>query len=174
MICTHLVECAVGGIEQDCVGEIVVFAAEREPLGVHVHHRDIAAGESGEFQHGQTDGPGADDEQMLAGLGIRSVDSVAADGEGFDEGELFERELRGRVKLVGADDESLAEAAIGMDAEDLQVLAAIAASAAARETFAIVHVRFDRAAIATANILVRLSRFRALRRRVRGRGCADS
>jgi hypothetical protein len=57
------------------------------------------------------------------------------------------------VELIGPDDKSLAQAAIGVNAEDLEVLAAVPALAAAREAIAVVHVWFDRAAIAGANIL---------------------
>ena len=57
------------------------------------------------------------------------------------------------MELVGTDDEALAKAAVGVDAEHLQLLAAIAASAAAGEALEVVHVRLDGAAIARPNIL---------------------
>ena len=67
--------------------------AEGEPLLVHVEHGDRDAGELDELDGGQADRAGADDEHVVAGLGIAAGDGMAADGQRLDQGELFEREL---------------------------------------------------------------------------------
>ena len=60
--------------------------------------------------------------------------------------------LRRRVQLAGRHDEARPQAAVGVDAEDLQVLAAVAAAAPAGEARLAVHVRLDGAAVARLDV----------------------
>src|SRR5205823_15014268 len=123
-----------------------LFAHERKALLVHVHHNRLRAAEPGEFEHGQTDRPRADDEQMLARLRIYASDGVATDHEGLDERELFEAELVRDVQLAGVQNHPLAHAAVAHDAERFVVLATVRVSATARVTLLAVEIRLHRAA----------------------------
>src|SRR5688500_15479339 len=89
---------------------------------------------------------------MFSPLRRAPVDGVAADGERLDQGELLQRELGGRVELARRHDEAGAHAAVGVDAEDLEVPAAVAAARAAGVARLAVHVRLDGAAVAGLDV----------------------
>jgi hypothetical protein len=72
---------------------------------------------------------------VLAALRPAAVDGVAADGQRLDERELFERQLGARVELAGGDGEPGPQAAVGVDAKHLQVLAAVPTAAWQAEQF---------------------------------------
>jgi hypothetical protein len=77
---------------------------------------------------------------------------VGADGQGLDEGELLEAERPGDVELVGRDDELVPQPALGVDAEDLKLNAAVALAAPAGDAGAAVEVRLDGAAISGLDV----------------------
>ena len=103
---------------------------------------------AGEFEDGEADGTGTDDEDIIRGGDVGAIDGVAADGEGFDEGELLEVEGIAGMELVCGKDHALAHAAVAMDAEDLERLAAVGAAALAGVAGAAVQVRLDGATVA--------------------------
>jgi hypothetical protein len=77
---------------------------------------------------------------------------VAADGERFDEGELLEGEIAADVEFSSGDDELRSHAAVGVDAEDLQALAAVGPAVAAGVAGGVVDVGLDGAAIAGLDV----------------------
>ena len=81
-------------------------------------------------------GPAPMTRHVFAGLRVAAVDGVAADGQRLDEGELLEGQLARRVQLAGRHEEARPQAAVGVDAEHLEVLAAVAAAAPAGEAAA--------------------------------------
>src|SRR3954454_5480409 len=89
---------------------------------------------------------------MIAPLRSCPIYGVAADGECFNKREFLVRETLGRVKLICADDESLAQYAIGVHAEYLKFLTAIAKTAAARKALHVIHIRLDRASVAWLDV----------------------
>ena len=107
--------------------------AEVEPLLVQVEDDDRRPGQLDELDDGQADRPGADDEDVFARLRGAAVDGVAADAERLHQGQLVERQPLRRVQLAGRHDEARPQAAVGVDAEDLEVLAAVAAAVPAGE-----------------------------------------
>ena len=96
-------------------------------------------------------GPAPMMRQVSSGLG-GAVDGVTADGEGFDEGELFVVKLDRDVQFAGREDEAEAEAAIAVDAEDFEALAAVGPAAATGVAGRVVNVRLDGAAVAGFNV----------------------
>ena len=44
----------------------------------------------------KADGTGADDQHVLTRLGLAAIDGVAADGQGFNQRQLFEIQFRRR------------------------------------------------------------------------------
>ena len=126
--------------------------AEVEPLLVHVEDGDRRPGQLDELDDRQPDRPGPDDQHVVPGLRGAAIDRVAADAQRLHQGELVERELLRRVELAGRDDELRAQPAVGVDAEDLQVLAAVRPAAPAGEALLAVHVRLDRAAVAGPDV----------------------
>ena len=79
--------------KQDGVFDAVRLANEIEPRLDHVHHRNSGAGKPSEFQCGEADRASADDQRMVAGAWVATFVGVAADGECFDECQLFVVEL---------------------------------------------------------------------------------
>ena len=128
------------------------LAAEVEALLVHVEHDDLGAGQLGEFQRGQADGAGADDQARFVGLEAGAIDGVTADGQRLHQGELLEGELARDVQLAGRHEEARPQAAVAMDAERLVLLAAVGVAAAAGVALLAVDVRLDRAAIARPDV----------------------
>ena len=97
----------VAGAIEDGGGELWGLVEDRfvgrmDAAGTHMGGGKVAAGfgeiehfvgdafEAEKFHDGATDGAGADDEGALACNGLGAVDGVAADAEGFDEGQFFE------------------------------------------------------------------------------------
>ena len=116
--------------------------------GVEFEHCDGGIRSAGEFEDGESDGTGADDENIVGGGDLRAVHGMAADGERLDEGELLEVERVAGMQFVRGKDHALAHAAVAMDAEDLQCLAAVGAAALAGMAGAAVQVRLDGATVA--------------------------
>ena len=97
-------------------------------------------------------GPAPMTRTFSPGCGRAAVDGVAADGQRLDQGELLERQLRRQVQLAGRDDELRPQAAVGVDAEDLQVLAAVRRPRRQAKHCLAVDVRLDRAAVAGLDV----------------------
>src|SRR5262249_6200151 len=99
------------------------------------------------LDRGQADRTRAEDERPFAPLDVGAVYAVRADAERFDERELLEGELRGGVELVRWHGEELTHAAVGVDAEALELHAAVGLAAAARDALAAGEVRLDGAEV---------------------------
>lgn len=114
----------IGGGEGGDGGDVVVDEVE---AGLDaIEDDDVEVEEFEEFEAGEADGSCADDEGGFSGLGVSAVDGVFADGEGFDEGELVVGEVVSGVEFACGDGPcGGAEAAIGVDAEDLDAGAAV-------------------------------------------------
>jgi hypothetical protein len=152
-----------GGVEDDleggCVGQGrddvhpgVVLRDELSACGVEFEDGDGGVRSAGEFENGEADGTGADDEDIVGVGDLGAIDGVAADGECFNEGELLEVEGVAGMELVRGKDHALAHAAVAMHAEDLQRFAAVGAAALAGVAGAAVEVRLDGAAVADAEM----------------------
>ena len=77
---------------------------------------------------------------------------MAADGQGLDEGELIERQRRRGVELPRRQEELRPHAAVAVDAQHLQLLAAIRVAAAAGVAVRVVDVGLDGAAVAGLDV----------------------
>lgn len=73
---------------------------------------------------------------------------MRADAERLDERELLEGELRGGVELVRRHGDELTHAAIGVDAEALELHAAVGLAVPAGDALAAGEVRLDGAEVA--------------------------
>ena len=104
----HLLKFAPVALELDRVSNAVLPATELEPRLDHVHHRDRRAGQSSEFQSGQTDRTRSDDQYLIAFAACRTIVRVAANGERFHKSQLLVAELRRRMQFVGTDQKSFA------------------------------------------------------------------
>ena len=131
---------------------MISFPAEIEPRFHHVHHGDGRPGQPGEFQRGQANGAGSDDQHVLAFLRIAAVGRVAADAQRFHQGELLVGEFFGRVQLVGANQKPFAQTAVDHHADDIELFAAVAVALPAGVALAAVHVRFDATAVAGLDV----------------------
>ncbi len=72
-----------------------------EPAGDHIQHDDLGPGQLGEFERRQPNWPCPDDEARFVRSQARTIDGVAANGQGLDQGELLEAELPRNVQLAG-------------------------------------------------------------------------
>jgi hypothetical protein len=73
---------------------------------------------------------------------------MAADRQGFHQGQLVKGKLAGRMQLAGGQHEPLAKPTVHHHAQDFQLLAAIAVAAPARITALAIHVGLHRTALA--------------------------
>ncbi|MEY3459897.1 MAG: hypothetical protein RL215_3054 [Planctomycetota bacterium] len=78
-----------GIAEEYCIFDAVGVSDKVEPGLDHVHDGDACSGEPREFERSESDGSGADDESVFAVAWVTAFVGVAADGECFDECELF-------------------------------------------------------------------------------------
>ncbi len=142
------------GFGEDTVGDTEVFGAEIEAALDHIHDDDIDSyHEFEEFEAGEADGTGTDDQHCFAGLRVAALHGMVADGEGLDEGELIVGEVVARVELAGGDDEgSLAQAAIVVDADYLHARAAVRVTFLRGGGCGIVKIRFERAFVAGLDV----------------------
>ena len=85
-------------------------------------------------------------------LRIAAIDGVTADAERLDESELIESQPLRWVQFAGRQDEARPQAAVGVDAEDLQIFAAVDAAAPAGEAALTVHVRLDGTTVAGLDV----------------------
>ena len=128
-------------------------AAEFQPRVVDVEHDHLRARLDGELRDRQPDRPRADDQHEFVLLHAGAFDGVRADAERLDERELIQRQLRGGMQLARGQHELLAHPAVGVDAEHLDVRAAIRLAPAAGDAFLAVDVRLDRAAVAGFDVV---------------------
>src|SRR5436190_21422493 len=77
---------------------------------------------------------------------------MAADGERFDERKLLEREGRRGMELASRHDKLRPHAAVDVNSQNLQPLAAIWPAAAAGIAGRVIEVRLDGAAIARLDV----------------------
>src|SRR5437879_3363820 len=126
---------------------------EVQTLLVRIQHNEPGARELDEFQRGQSNRAGAEDEAPFAQPNGSAVGRVAADRERFYERELLEGKLLRDVQLVGRDREQRPKAAIAVDAEHLQRLAAVSQATRAGVALPAVQVRFDGTAVARSHVL---------------------
>ncbi len=117
--------------------------AEVEASGVGIEDDGGSAGEFDEFEGGEADGAGADDEDVVGGGDLGAIDGVTADGEGFDEGELIVGEGGGGVEFASGEEEEFGEAAVAHYAEGLVRFAAIGEAASAGVAGLAIDVRLD-------------------------------
>jgi len=100
------------------------------------------------FECGKTNGACPDDQGAFARLGIGAVNGMAADGQRFNQGELFECKLRRGMELAGGQKKEWAKPSIGMDAQHLERFAAIAIAAPASRALFAIDIGLDGAAVA--------------------------
>jgi len=147
-----------GGVENDLEGRCVrqarddihagvVLLDEFSAGGIEFEDGDGGVRGTGEFEDGEADGAGSDDENIIGGGDLGAVHGVAADGQSFDEGELLEVEGVAGVELGRGKEHALAHAAVAMHAEDLQCFAAVGAAALAGVAGAAVEVGLDGATV---------------------------
>ena len=141
---------AVGGLQR--VRDAHHVAAEPQAGFIHVQHDDLGTRQFGKDDRGQADRARTDDEDRLLGRRRGPVDGVAADGEGLDEGELVEGEVGRGVELPRRQQELRAQAAVAVDAQDLQLLAAVRVAAAAGVAVGIINIRLHGAAVAGLDV----------------------
>ena len=136
----------------DCVGHFQFVAHKCEPLFIEIKNDHPRAGDAGEFNHGQTDRPSTEHENIFSRLRLGTIHSVASNGERFDQRELFKSELSGKMKLARGNIEEWAKPAIAMNAECLMILAAIRVSSTTRVAVLAVDVRLNGAAVAGLDV----------------------
>ncbi len=131
-----------------------IFRAKTESPLNHVHDDDVhPVHEFQEFKAGEADGAGTDDENGFAGFGIAALDGVVADGEGLDEGELFVGKVVSGMEFAGGDGESsFAQAAIVVDADDLDSGAAVECAFFGGRGYRIVDVGFQGAFVSGTDV----------------------
>ena len=132
--------------------DIQFAPAECEAVRIDIQHRDGGAGFDGELDDRETNGSGANYQDVLAGLDLRAIDGVASDPERFDERQLIERKSCGFVELARGDDKLLAHPAVGLDTQHLEGRAAVWLAAPAGDALAAIDVRLDGAAVARSHV----------------------
>ena len=100
-------------------------------VGRGIDHRHVAAGDPGEKGDTQPDGSRPDNQRPIARLELGAADGVGTDGEEFDHGGIAQAEALGGVEIGRGHDDLLGHAAVAMDADDLEALAAIGVALAA-------------------------------------------
>lgn len=103
---------------------------------------------SGKLSGSDADGTCSNHKRRLAGLQAAAADGMRADAEGFNEGKLIERERSGLIEKIDGNGEKLLHAAINVDTEDLDLLAAVGAAHTAGATDAAGNVGLDGATVA--------------------------
>lgn len=141
-------------LELDAVFNAEVFGAEVESGWDHVHDDDVDLGhELEEFETGEANGAGSDDEDGFAGLRVAALDGVVADGEGFDEGEFVVGEFVPGVEFVGGDGPiCFAESAGAVDPDDLDAGAAVGGALLRGAGIGVVDVGFEGAFVARFDV----------------------
>lgn len=71
----------------------IMFGDESAPVFAGFEHRHVFRVESGEFEGGEADRTCAEDEDLITIGYLGSMNSVAADGQRFNESELGKGEL---------------------------------------------------------------------------------
>ena len=140
------------GLWLDGVADAEVFPAEGEAALDHVHHDHVEVHEFQELQAGEADRSRADDEDGFTGLRVAALDGVVADGEGLDEGELVVGKVVSGVEFPGRANPGIAQAAVGVDAEDLHAGAAVRRALAAGGGVRVVDVGLQRALVAGLHV----------------------
>src|SRR6185437_7652339 len=97
-----------------------------------VEHGDVATRKPREEGNAEPDRTAADDQNAGARLDLGgAADGVGADRQKLDHGRIAEAQIAGRVEIFGRNDDLLGHAAIGMDADHLEVFTAIGLALAA-------------------------------------------
>lgn len=115
---------------------------------IQLKHGDRCSCQAGKLEDGQPNGSCAYDEHIIVRTNGGSIDGVAANGEGFDKGELIKVERISWVQLVCREEHALAHGAIRMHAEHAERLAAVRFALLAGMAGAAVQVGLDGAAVA--------------------------
>ena len=98
-----------------------------------VEHRHLGAARLGEDRAGDADRPGADDQNSLPGCDFAASHGMGADGEEFRHRGLVETDAARVDEIVVGDAEPVRHAAVAVDAEHIELLAAIGLAAPARD-----------------------------------------
>ena len=77
---------------------------------------------------------------------------MTSDRQRFNQSELFVRQFRRRMQLVGSDQKAFAQTAIDHDSDDVKSCAAVPLTSTTREAGSTIHVRLDAAAIADFDV----------------------
>jgi hypothetical protein len=137
---------------QNRIGDAHAFADKIQTLLVDIQHDDSGGGQPGEFDDAEADGTGADNEHGLVRFRLAALNGMTADGQRFDQGQLFESKLARDMQFAGGKLEKPLQAAIAMDAESLMMFAAIGMAANAGIALLAIDVGLDGAVIAGPNI----------------------
>lgn len=84
---------------------------------VEVDHGDGQAPQEKKLQDGEANGTGPDYGRRFISEQAGPADGVAADGEGFDEGQFLKGKPWRWVKMAAGEDQGVAHASVGMHAE---------------------------------------------------------
>ena len=140
----------MGGIEA-VEGELL--AAVFQAPGVLFDHGGIDADSAQALQDRQADGAGADHDGAIVFHRGGAADAVHADAEGLHQGDLHRVQGVAQVELFGRNGEAVAHAAVGVDAEDFELRAAVGAAALASPALAAGEVGVDGAMVAGAEVV---------------------
>ena len=129
-----------------------LFTAELQPIFIDVHHHNLAPANANEFNASQSNWPRANDQNGIIGFWIRSIGCVTSDRQRFHERQLFIGQCVVDVHFVSGHVDAFAHSAVGVDADDLHVVAAVRFSFAARIAFRVVHVGLDADAVSDSDV----------------------
>ena len=125
----------------------IVFFHKGAASFIELHHCDDRACESGKLQHGKTNGPRADDQDVFSRLNGCTVHGMTADGQRFNKRELLKGQRIAGMQLAGGKNHPLTHRSIAVDAEHLQRLAAVRFALTTGMTGAAIQVGLDRATV---------------------------
>ena len=121
--------------------------AEREPVGVDVQDDHPRLRFERNCATAKPIGPAPAIKTFSPGSKPARSTACAADAEGLDQGELIQRQNLGLVQLFDRRDDPFPHAAVDMDAETLEIDAAIRFAFSACDADPAVEIRLDREAV---------------------------
>jgi hypothetical protein len=141
-------------LEWDAIFDAELVSTEGEAGLHHVHDDDFDIGhELEEFEAGEADGSGPDDEDGFARLGVAALDGVVADGEGFNEGEFIVGKGVSGVEFVSWDNPGGCPKTAGLvHPDNFNAGAAVALSFFGGPRFGVVDVGLKRTFVACFDV----------------------
>jgi len=135
---------------------------KRPSRGTRIEHTHSAARRQGELQHRQANRPRADNQHILTRLQPATLHRMGANAKRLHQRQLVERQSLRPEEPLDRHREQPAHAAIRMNAQNLQLLAAVWLANDTGMTAATTQVWLDRAAIAWLDAMIAGRQFQHL------------